>query len=85
MRNTSFSVLISEVKLLLIGLRNALMDSYIYIFYIVAINVFIILFPLNSAIHRMGGQHTKYSIPDVKNKKRLISIGVFQKKSKQGG
>ena len=44
LRNTIFSVLISGVKPLLIGLRNALMDSYI-LYFLSCFNVFIFLFP----------------------------------------
>ena len=49
--NTIFSVLISGVKLLVIGLRNALMDSYIF-----SILYKLIHFspPFHPAIHRMG-------------------------------
>ena len=44
LRKTIFSVLISGVKPLLIGLRNALMDSYI-LYFLSCFNVFIFLFP----------------------------------------
>ena len=51
LRDTILSVLISGVKLLLIGLRNALMDNYIF-----SILYKLIHFShtLNPAIHRMG-------------------------------
>ena len=51
LRSTIFPVLITGVKLLLIGLRNALMNSYKF-----SISCKLIHFslPLNPAIHRMG-------------------------------
>ena len=51
LRNIRFSALISGVKLLLIGLRNALMDSYIFSILYKLIHF---SFPLNPEIHRMG-------------------------------
>ena len=51
LRNTKFSVLISGVKLLLIGLRNVLMGKYINSF---LYKLIYFLLPLNPAIHRMG-------------------------------
>ena len=69
--NTIISILVPEVKLLLTGLRNALMDSYIFSVLYKRIHFSL---PLNPAIHRMGGEHTKYSVPDVKNKKSLNPI-----------
>ena len=49
--NTIFSVLISGVKLLVTGLRNALMDSYIFSILYKLIHFSL---PFNPAIHRMG-------------------------------
>ena len=65
LRNTIFSVLISGVKLLLIlliGLKTALMDSYIFSILYKHIHFSL---PLNPAIHSMGGQHTKYSMSQM--------------------
>ena len=46
-----FSILISGVNLLLIGLRNALINSYIFSILYKLIHF---SFPLNPEIHRMG-------------------------------
>ena len=51
LRNTVFSVLISGVKILLIGLRNAVIDNYIFS---TLYKRFYFSLPLNPAIHRMG-------------------------------
>ena len=53
-----FSVLKSGVKLLLIGLRNALMNSYIFSILYKRIH-------FSLPIHRMGGQHTKYFVSQM--------------------
>ena len=66
-----FSVLISGVKFLLIGLRNALMDSYIFSILYKRIHFSL---PLNPAIHRMGGQHTKYSVPQMQRTKIVSTL-----------
>ena len=69
--NTIISILVSEVKLLLIGLRNALMDSYIFSILYKRIHFSL---PLNPAIHRMGGQHTKYSVPQMQRTKIVSTL-----------
>ena len=51
LRNTIFSLQISGVKLLLIGLRNALIDSYIFFILYKLIHFSC---PLNPVIHKMG-------------------------------
>ena len=57
--------LISGVKLLLIGLRNALIDSYIF-----SILYKLILFPLTLQFTEWV-THLIFCVPDVKNKKSL--------------
>ena len=69
--NTIISILVSEVKLLLTGLRNALMDSYIFSVLYKRIHFSL---PLNPAIHRMGGQHTKYSVPQMQRTKIVSTL-----------
>ena len=51
LRNIIFSVLISAVKILLIGLRNAMTDSYIFSILYKLIHFSL---PLNAAMHRKG-------------------------------
>ena len=55
-----FSVLISVVKPLLIGLRNALMDSYVFSIFYKIIHVSL---SLNPAIR--NGQLNKYSVSQM--------------------
>ena len=62
LENTVFSVLISGVKLFLNSLRNALIDSYVFSILYKRIHFSL---PLNPAIHRVGGQHTKYSVSQM--------------------
>ena len=73
LRNTKFSVLISGVKLLLIGLRNVLMGKYINS---ILYKLIYFLLSLNPAIRRMCNT-LNVLCPDVKNKKILIPILYF--------
>ena len=73
LRNTVFSVLISGVKILLIGLRNAVIDSYIFS---TLYKRFYFSLPLNPAIHRMG--ITPYILwPICKEQKSFKPIWYF--------
>ena len=65
-----FSVLISGVKLLLISLRNAPMDSYIFSILYKLIHFSL---PLNPAIHRMGNK-SNILCPECKKQKGLNPI-----------
>ena len=68
-----FSVLISGVKFLLIGLRNALMGSYI--FSILYKRIHFIFSSLKRCNTQNGwATHQILSVPDVKNKKSLNPI-----------
>ena len=67
-----FSVLISGVKFLLIGLRNALMDSYIFSILYKRIHFSLPLNPANTQNGR--GTHQIFCVPDVRNKKSLNPI-----------
>ena len=63
LRNTILSFLISGVKLLLIGLRHALIGSFIFSIFYKLIHFSL---PLNPAKHRMGNA-PNISVPHVKN------------------